>query len=219
MQLPLFHISTSSSYLTFNPKSHPHSQYTQNFRPQTPFVTCKIPTNPSNKSLILTLSPPAPLSPLPLPHPPPSLEPERLSNPKKRIHPLNLLQKVAASALNKLEDSILFPFERNHVLPKTLDPAVQTLGNFAPVQECPVRHGLEVVGRIPESLRGIYLRNGANPLHAPTGGYHLFDGDGMIHAVSLEAGSRASYSCRYTRTSRLEQEAELGEVCFPQGNR
>ncbi|KDP20332.1 hypothetical protein JCGZ_06418 [Jatropha curcas] len=187
----------------------------------TPFITCRTLVNPSEKIIHRTrlpLSPPTPLTP-PLPEvAPPSSEPEFIFTPRQKTNfpiGLNPLQMLAASALDTIESSIILMLERNQVLPKSVDPVVQISGNFAPVQEFPVRHGLEVVGQIPECLRGVYLRNGANPVYEPKGGHHLFDGDGMIHAVTLGSGNQASYSCRYTRTSRLEQEAALGRPLFP----
>lgn len=120
-----------------------------------------------------------------------------------------------SSALDKLENSLVGFFEKDKTLPKTVDPTVQMSGNFAPVQECPVQHNLEVVGHIPDCLNGVYVRNGSNPMFAPSRGYHLFDGDGMIHAVTLNGQNQASYSCRSTRTSRLVQELEFGRPVFP----
>ncbi|KAL2642944.1 hypothetical protein R1flu_010531 [Riccia fluitans] len=58
------------------------------------------------------------------------------------------------------------------------DPQVQLQGNFSPVEESPVHHELEVVGNLPKSLQGVYLRNGANPQFEPEGGHHFFNGDG-----------------------------------------
>ncbi|GKU92586.1 hypothetical protein SLEP1_g6294 [Rubroshorea leprosula] len=126
----------------------------------------------------------------------------------------NLLQKAAASVLDVAE-SALVSIERQHRLPKTADPRVQLSGNFAPVPEQPVCHALPVTGTIPACVSGVYLRNGANPLFKPVLGHHLFDGDGMVHAVTLDNGGSASYACRFTETQRLVQERELGRPIFP----
>ncbi|KAK4788306.1 hypothetical protein SAY86_019625 [Trapa natans] len=125
----------------------------------------------------------------------------------------NLLQKAAATALDMAE-SALVTTERKRPLPKTADPRVQISGNFAPVPEQPVHHDLPIVGTIPEDIRGVYVRNGANPLFEPVGGHHFFDGDGMVHAVTIKDGA-ASYACRFTETKRLVQERELGRPIFP----
>lgn len=183
-------------------------------------TTCKILINPSKKTLHRkTKKLPLPLPPLPpekkftklLPKPEPELNPSDQPDPPR----LNPFQTLAASLLDAVEASIIVPLEKNRKLGKTVDPAVQISGNFAPVRECSVEHGLEVAGQIPDCLHGVYVRNGGNPMFAPSGGHHLFDGDGMIHAVKLGPLNRASYSCRYTRTSRLEQEAKLGRPVFP----
>ncbi|XP_027165951.1 9-cis-epoxycarotenoid dioxygenase NCED6, chloroplastic [Coffea eugenioides] len=178
-------------------------------------VSCKILINPSEKTLPMRLkSPPPPPPPLLSPplQPPPITFPPPLDGPPK----LNPFQKFAAGALDMLENSVITKWEKNHKLNRKVDPAVQLEGNFSPVQECPVRHGLEVVGRIPSCLEGVYLRNGANPLFSPISGHHLFDGDGMIHAVKLQPETNsASYACRFTRTNRLVQEAALGKPIFP----
>ena len=54
---------------------------------------------------------------------------------------LNPLQKLAASALDMFKWSLM-ELEKNHKLPKPVNPAVQLVGNFAPVPECPDQHGL-----------------------------------------------------------------------------
>ncbi|KAM7258983.1 hypothetical protein ACFE04_014724 [Oxalis oulophora] len=125
----------------------------------------------------------------------------------------NLFQRVAALAFDLAEGALLSR-ELQHPLPKTTDPNIQISGNFAPVPEQPVRHVLPIKGTIPDCINGVYVRNGANPLHEPLAGHHLFDGDGMIHAVKIDNGN-ASYACRFTETTRLKQERELGKPVFP----
>ncbi|KAL0311400.1 UNVERIFIED_CONTAM: 9-cis-epoxycarotenoid dioxygenase NCED1, chloroplastic [Sesamum angustifolium] len=134
-----------------------------------------------------------------------------LSSPSKPQ--LNIIQKAAAMALEAIE-SALTAHELDHPLPKTADPRVQIAGNFSPVPEQPVKHKLPVAGKIPDSIQGMYVRNGANPLFEPVAGHHFFDGDGMIHAVQFKDGS-ASYACRFTETQRLIQERALGRPIFP----
>lgn len=126
----------------------------------------------------------------------------------------NLIQKVAAAVLDKVE-SALVSTEHSHPFPKNTDPQIQIAGNFGPVPEQPVHQRLPVVsGNIPDCISGVYVRNGANPMFEPVAGHHFFDGDGMLHAVSINGGS-ASYSCRFTLTQRLTQERQLGRSVFP----
>ncbi|OIW00653.1 hypothetical protein TanjilG_09134 [Lupinus angustifolius] len=134
-----------------------------------------------------------------------------IHNPTKPLW--NPFQRVAAAALDMFESALLSR-EQNQPLPKTTDPRVQICGNFAPVPEQPVIHSLPVTGTIPEAVNGVYLRNGANPMFEPTAGHHLFDGDGMVHAVTINDDA-ASYACRFTETERLVQEKKLGRAMFP----
>jgi carotenoid cleavage dioxygenase-like enzyme len=84
-------------------------------------------------------------------------------------------------------------------------------GPYAPVLEEIVARDLEVVaGAIPADLEGTFVRNGANPRLPPKGRYHWFDGDGMLHAVSL-SGGKASYRNRFVSTSGFVAEREAGE--------
>lgn len=125
----------------------------------------------------------------------------------------NLLQRAAAMALD-IAESIIVLKETKHQLSRTYDPRVQIAGNFAPVPEQPVKHNLSFSGTIPDCINGVYVRNGANPLYEPVAGHHLFDGDGMLHAVTIN-GSSVSYACKLTQTKRLVQEKELGRPVFP----
>src|SRR2546428_2531041 len=86
-------------------------------------------------------------------------------------------------------------------------------GNFAPWRMEGDALDLEVVGEIPRELNGTYYRNGPSPAFEPPGRYHWFDGDGMIHAITLRDG-RAHYRNRYVASRGLQEERAAGRALF-----
>lgn len=96
--------------------------------------------------------------------------------------------------------------------PAALNPATnpQLQGNFAPVCESQGEY-LVVTGKLPDDLSGAFVRNGPNPEHIPKGGYHWFDGDGMVHCVRIRNGA-ASYAGRYVATPRLAIDRVAGRA-------
>lgn len=85
-------------------------------------------------------------------------------------------------------------------LPDDPDKAWWLRRNFAPVDESEAL-SLEIVGALPPSLAGLYLRNGPNPFSGDSG--HWFLGDGMVHGVRLENGKAPWYRARYVQTEIL----------------
>lgn len=83
-------------------------------------------------------------------------------------------------------------------------------GAWTPLHEEVTVENLPVIeGAVPADIDGIYFRNTENPVHQALGRYHPFDGDGMIHQVSFQAG-RAAYRNRFIRTRGFEAEQEAG---------
>jgi carotenoid cleavage dioxygenase len=72
---------------------------------------------------------------------------------------------------------------------------------------------LAIEGEVPRELNGTFYRNGPNPAYEPLGRYHWFDGDGMIHAITLRDG-RASYRNRWVRSAGLAEERAAGRATF-----
>lgn len=72
-------------------------------------------------------------------------------------------------------------------------------GNYQPVSVETDAFGLEVSGRLPAALNGLYVRNGSNP--AGKASPHWFLGDGMVHGVRLANGKAEWYRNRYIDTS------------------
>ncbi|MDO5502984.1 MAG: carotenoid oxygenase family protein [Actinomycetia bacterium] len=98
----------------------------------------------------------------------------------------------------------------------TADNSVQnpyTMGVYAPVKDEVTLDDLTVIGEIPKDLNGVYLRNGPNRQFDAPGRYHMFDGDGMIHAAHFENG-KVRYRNRYVRTKAFEAESEAGQYLW-----
>ena len=87
-------------------------------------------------------------------------------------------------------------------------------GNFGPIDSEDDYAALHVIGEIPRALNGTYYRNGPNPAFEPKGRYHWFDGDGMIHAVTLRDGT-AAYRNRWVRSAGLLEERQAGRALYP----
>lgn len=74
---------------------------------------------------------------------------------------------------------------------------------------------LDSEGEIPKDLDGVYVRNGHNPIfQPPSGRYHWFDGDGMVHATTFSDG-KATYRNRMVMTAGLISEMEAGRGIYP----
>ena len=85
-------------------------------------------------------------------------------------------------------------------------------GNFAPVRS-EDDFDLKVTGEIPAGMRGALFRIGPNPQFDPTGDYHWFGGDGMVHGFYVEDG-KVRYRNRYVRTPTWELEHAHGRSLF-----
>ncbi|MFZ1108769.1 MAG: carotenoid oxygenase family protein [Rhodomicrobium sp.] len=85
-------------------------------------------------------------------------------------------------------------------------------GNFAPVKDEATAADLPVEGAIPPELRGLYVRNGANPREGQSG--YWFLGDGMVHGVSIRDGKAEWYRNRWVRTPIFEGEPRTPMSAF-----
>lgn len=84
-------------------------------------------------------------------------------------------------------------------------------GLYAPVDDELTVSDLAVTGRLPFALDGMFAQVGPNPVARPTGPYHWFDGDGMVHGVSLREG-RATYVNRWVRTDAYRAARSAGRA-------
>jgi carotenoid cleavage dioxygenase len=103
--------------------------------------------------------------------------------------------------------------EEDAVSEKKLPESPFFTGLMAPVSDERDDRDLQVEGRLPAGLQGIFTRNGPNPQFAPLGAYHPFDGDGMIHALYFEDG-RVRYRNRWIESAGLLAERKRGHACY-----
>jgi len=76
---------------------------------------------------------------------------------------------------------------------------------YGPIQmECEAQD-LIVEGEIPADLSGSLYRVGPNQRFNPRGEYHLFMGDGMVHAFHIRDG-KVNYKNRWVRTAKWKLE-------------
>ncbi len=87
-------------------------------------------------------------------------------------------------------------------------------GNLFPVGEEHQDVPCTVTGRLPEALRGSFVRNGPNPMFEPLGRYHMFDGDGMLHGIAFDGKGGASYTNRWIRSRGLGAEVAHGSAIY-----
>jgi carotenoid cleavage dioxygenase len=78
---------------------------------------------------------------------------------------------------------------------------------FGPVSDENEAFDLEVEGKIPRELEGLFVRNGANPKHGDRGSW--FAGDGMLHGVRLQDGKARWYRNRYVQTPILDRDRSV----------
>ena len=95
-------------------------------------------------------------------------------------------------------------------------------GMFRPVLS--EAHDLQcaVEGQLPPCLLGgMYLRNGPNPHYAPESGvdpFHYFDGDGMVASFTICEDGLVSFSHKWVRTERFEQDEQAGGSSYEFGS-
>ncbi|MED6143513.1 putative carotenoid cleavage dioxygenase 4, chloroplastic, partial [Stylosanthes scabra] len=133
-------------------------------------------------------------------------------SPTRRTTSTSELLSVPALIFNTFDDVI-----NNFIDPPlkpSVDPKHVLSQNFAPVDELPPTECQIVKGSLPPCLDGAYIRNGPNPQFLPKGPYHLFDGDGMLHAIRIKEG-KATLCSRYVKTYKYTIENQAGQSLIP----
>ncbi|RID78169.1 hypothetical protein BRARA_A01020 [Brassica rapa] len=129
---------------------------------------------------------------------------------KPRPQPQTSLATALFTTMEEVINTFIDPPSRPSV-----DPKHVLSDNFAPVlDELPPTECQIIHGSLPPSLNGAYIRNGPNPQFLPRGPYHLFDGDGMLHAIRIRDG-KATLCSRYVKTYKYNVEKQTGTPVIP----
>jgi carotenoid cleavage dioxygenase len=105
-----------------------------------------------------------------------------------------------------------------------LEPAIHTPGTDGTPGGDPARYllpvddeldvvDLPVEGELPADLYGSYVRNGPNPQFPVAGGMFPFDGDGMLHILTIQQ-ARVRYRNTWVVTKELAAEREAGRALY-----
>jgi carotenoid cleavage dioxygenase len=87
------------------------------------------------------------------------------------------------------------------------NPEFWKSGNYPPVSSEVTETQLQVEGKLPPELSGLYVRNGPNAADGQTD--HFFMGDGMLHGVRLENGRASWYRNRFVQTPLLGEDSSF----------
>lgn len=118
---------------------------------------------------------------------------------------------LATATATALGASILFSGKPKKATPET-SPFLA--GNWAPISTEVDGSDLAVIeGTLPDEIDGTFIRNGPNPQFPPFEGYHLFEGDGMLHGVRIKDG-KASFKNRFIQTEAYRAEKAAGQTVF-----
>jgi carotenoid cleavage dioxygenase-like enzyme len=87
-------------------------------------------------------------------------------------------------------------------------------GKYKPIHDEIVSKDLKPSkGEVPKDISGLFVRNGPNQQFPPRGYYHIFDGEGMLHAMHISNG-KANYSNKYVQTEKFLLEKKFGKSLF-----
>jgi carotenoid cleavage dioxygenase len=138
-------------------------------------------------------------------------EPDRPAVCRRSARRSDILTDLLTEPIFGDEDDRL---ERELDLERHNRESVYNVRGYAPVHE-ELRHApIEIGGRLPADLEGVYLRNGANVQFARTHArLHPFNGAGMLHQIQIRAGT-ATYSNTYVRTPRFVFEERAGREVY-----